>query len=248
MKLFVTAFFMAWGCFWIVPCPLKWWDERARAGMLLFLPAVGLMIGLVWYGCAWLRERFLPGPVGAALLTVIPFILSGFFHLDGYMDCADAVLSRRDLETRRKILKDSHVGSFAVVALVTLFLVQYSVFAGETLGPKLRLLPFVCAAPRAYAICAVTCYPIMEGSSYERMFKEGVPAPAKIAAWSILLLLVILPVLMYGKAGLCALAGTVGSMLTIAYIRRDLQGMSGDVSGAGITLGELCALAALTIL
>lgn len=248
MKLAITAFFMAWGSFWMVPCPLKWWDERARSGMLLFLPVIGLMIGLVWALCVWLREKFLPGPVGAALLTVVPFIMSGFFHLDGYMDCADAVLSRRDLDTRRKILKDSHVGSFAVVALATLFLVEYSVFAGEPFGEKLWLLPLVCAAPRSWAVVAVTHFKPIPGSSYEKMFSDGVPGWVKVTAVCTLAALVILPVVFFGKSGLCAAAGFLGAALTIAYNRHDLQGMSGDVSGSGITVGELCALAALSLL
>ena len=248
MKLVITAFFMAWGMFWMVPCPLKWWDERARVGMLLFLPAVGLLIGLVWAVLAWLREKFLPGPLGAAILCVIPFIMSGFIHLDGYMDCADAVLSRRDLETRRKILKDSHVGSFAVVALVILFLLEYSVFAGDAFGKKVWLLPLVCAAPRSYAVCAVTGLKPLPGSSYEKMFSDGVPAKARMGAIIIMSLLAVVPVLLFGRPGLCAAAGILGAFLTVLYIRYDLQGMSGDVSGAGITVGELCALAALSLL
>ena len=64
------------------------------------------------------------------------------------MDCADAVLSRRDLETRRKILKDSHVGSFAVVALCVLFLIEFAALADGPMEERLRLLPFVCAIPR----------------------------------------------------------------------------------------------------
>ncbi len=248
MKLVLTAFFMAWGMFWMVPCPVKWWDERARKGMLLFLPAIGLLNGLVWALFCWLRERFVPGMLGAGVLTVVPYIFSGFIHLDGYMDCADAVLSRRDLETRRKILKDSHVGSFAVVALVTLFLLVYSVFAGYTLGKKLWLLPLVCAAPRAYAILRVLTVKPIPGSSYERMFADGVSSAVKLGAAAILGLLVILPPLLWGRAGLCGFFGALGTALTIWYIRADLGGMSGDVSGAGITIGELCALAALALL
>ena len=248
MKLAVTAFFMAWGMFWIIPCPLKWWDERARVGMLLFLPAIGALIGLVWALCAYLAERFIPGRIAAAALAVTPYILSGFIHLDGYMDCADAVLSRRDLETRRRILKDSHIGSFAAVALVILFLLEYSVFAGYTLGGKVWLLPLVCAAPRALCTCAVLGYRPLPGSSYERMFSGGVPSNAKVGAILILAALVVLPPLFLGAKGLCAAVGALGAFLTIAYIRHDLGGMSGDVSGAGTTLGELCALIALALL
>ena len=248
MKLAVTAFFMAWGMFWMIPCPLKWWDESARVGMLLFLPAIGALIGLVWALCVILSERFIPGKTAAALLTVIPYILSGFIHLDGYMDCADAVLSRRDLQTRRAILKDSHIGSFAAVALVTLFLVEYSVFSEYDLSTKAWLLPLVCAAPRALCTCAVLGYRPLPGSSYERMFSGGVPMWTKTAAWIILAAVVLLPPLIFGRKGLCTAAGAVCAWLTIAYIRYDLQGMSGDVSGAGTTVGELGALIALAIL
>ena len=86
------------------------------------------------------------------------------------------------------------------------------------------------------------------GSSYERMFADGVPGWAKLGAVGILALLVVLPPLLWGRAGLCGLFGALGSALTIWYIRADLGGMSGDVSGAGITVGELCALAALALL
>ena len=247
MKLVLTAFFMAWGMFWMIPCPVKWWDERARIGMLLFLPAIGAMIGLVWALCVYLAERFIPGRIAAAALAVVPYVLNGFIHLDGYMDCADAVLSRRDLETRRKILKDSHIGSFAAVALVVLFLMEYSVFAGYTLGKKAWLLPLVCAAPRALCACAVLMVKPMPGSSYERMFSGGVPVSAKVMAVCVLVLVTALPML-FGRAGSCALIGALGAFLTMAYIHHDLQGMSGDVSGAGTTVGELCALIALALL
>lgn len=250
MKLVLTAFFMAWGMFWIVPCPVKWWDEKARIGMLLFLPLFGAFIGGAWALAVWVLLRYshaeYPGTFSSAILTIIPFVLSGFIHLDGYMDCADAVLSRRDLETRRKILKDSHVGSFAVIALVSLFLLQYGAIYGQRIFyQNVLLLPLVCAAPRAYATAAVLHFPTLPGSSYKKMFSDGVPARAKTASIVILTALLVLPPLIFPRGGLCTVAGVLGAMITIMYLRHDLGGMSGDISGAGITVGELCALAYL---
>ena len=60
--------------------------------------------------------------------------------------------------------------------------------------------------------------------------------------------LLVLPPVFLGRQGLCSAAGALGAWLTILYIRWDLKGMSGDVSGAGTTLGELCALIALALL
>lgn len=247
MKLFLTAFFMAWGMFWIVPCPVLWWDERARRGMLLFLPAIGLLIGAVWAGLGFaLGALRAPRSVFAGVMAVCPFILPGFIHLDGYMDCADAILSRRDLETRRKILKDSHVGSFAVIALGILFLLQFAfLLSGEGLSRALWCLPFVCAVPRAVSILFVLTARPLPGSSYEKMFSDGVPARQRLCAAAELTALAALPPLLLGVSGWCALMGGLGAALTILFARRDLGGMSGDVSGAGITVGELCGLAAL---
>ena len=64
----------------------------------------------------------------------------------------------------------------------------------------------------------------------------------------VIAVLAVLPVWIFGRCGLCAVIGMAGAALTVAYVRRDLGGMSGDVSGAGITVGELCALTALAFL
>lgn len=79
--------------------------------MLACLPLIGLIVGGIWALCAWLGS-FLPQPLAALLCAAAPWLITGFMHLDGYMDVCDAVLSRRDLETRQRILKDSHCGAF----------------------------------------------------------------------------------------------------------------------------------------
>ena len=153
MREWITAFFMAWGMFLAIPCPCKRWDERARQKMLVCLPLVGLVVGGVWAVLALLLRG---APVGlrALLLAVCPWLCTGFLHLDGYMDVCDAVLSRRDLATRQRILKDSHCGAFAVICMVLLALAQWSVFLQEKNPAWLPLL-LIPAATRACAGLAV---------------------------------------------------------------------------------------------
>ena len=86
--------------------------------MLVVFPFVGTVIGAIWAGAGVLMRYFgCPHLFAAAILTLLPYWLSGGIHLDGFMDCCDAVFSRRPLEKKREILKDSHVGSFAVMSL-----------------------------------------------------------------------------------------------------------------------------------
>ena len=87
----------------------------------------------------------------------------------------------------------------------------------------------------------------MPGSSYEAMFRN-VSRPARFAAWCILAALVLLPAAIFGRYGLCAAFALLGSAAALLAVRKDLGGMSGDISGAGITAGELCGLIALSVL
>ena len=53
MKTYLNAWVMCQSMFCAIPCPWKIWDEQAKSKMLLFLPAVGLEIGLLWTALAW---------------------------------------------------------------------------------------------------------------------------------------------------------------------------------------------------
>ena len=167
MRDWVCGFFMAWGMFLAIPCPRKIWSEGARQKMLVCMPLVGLLAGGVWAG-AWLLLRGAPGPVRAAVCAAVPWLVTGFMHLDGYMDVCDAVLSRRDLATRQRILKDSHCGAFAVICMVLLAMGQWSLFlaAEDVSWLALLLIP---AATRACAGLAVLGLRPMGTSQYAAM-------------------------------------------------------------------------------
>ena len=114
MKTWLHAMAMCQSMFCAIPCPWNIWDEDAKDRMLLFLPMVGLEIGLIWALLAWAIQLLtLPGWINGVVLCAYPFLVTGYMHLDGFMDVTDAVKSWRDLVRRREILKDSHVGSFA---------------------------------------------------------------------------------------------------------------------------------------
>lgn len=119
---------MAWGNFCSLPCPSKRWDENYRSLMLGFLPLIGLIIGILWsavyFGLVFLGFPFF---VVAFIITFVPFALCGFMHMDGFMDCCDAIMSRRPLEQKQLILKDSNTGAFAVVGMI-FFVLGYFCF------------------------------------------------------------------------------------------------------------------------
>ncbi|MGL4847761.1 MAG: adenosylcobinamide-GDP ribazoletransferase, partial [Clostridium sp.] len=127
MKGLFNAFNMNIGMFTILPPFKKVWDENSGKHMMKLYPLIGLIIGLIWYaGAVFLKLVGVPKMLLSALVLGIPFFLTGFLHLDGFMDVCDAVLSRRDRETMLKILKDSRVGAFSVISLVFLLIIEFS--------------------------------------------------------------------------------------------------------------------------
>lgn len=227
-----------------IPCPYRPWDEDSRDMMTAMLPLVGAVIGGLWYLLSLIGGLFLPETLHAALIAVLPFLLTGFMHLDGFMDTSDAVLSWRPLEERQKILKDVHCGSFAVVCLAILMLLMFAA-AKDTLGKDLNALLFIPVASRCMSAFCVTYLPAIGHSEYSGMQKRGATPVVAIALLATALLLGGL-----FAGGRCVVALTavfLGYGLAMLRAFRSLGGVSGDLAGFSLCIGELCGLIALAV-
>ena len=245
MKQYFYAFAMCQSMFCSIPFPCHVWEEKARSKMLLFLPLVGLEIGLIWSVFGWLcRMLHLNSMVLALGMTLIPFLVTGFIHLDGFMDVTDAVGSCRDLQKRREILKDSHVGSFAVIGIVILMLSQFALFSAVKPETSLWPLILVPCISRCCAAIAVLSLPSMSTSQYHNQEKNK----GQILFVSILLAVVLIAdLLIFGIPGLSGLACCAGYGLALRKGYKSLEGMNGDISGYSLTIGELAAVAVLAL-
>ena len=121
MTIFQTIA-VAFSMFSAVPMPQFDWNRKNMCYVLLAFPLIGVLIGLVCRAadllCGWLA---LPAILRGAVFCVIPFVLTGGIHLDGYADTCDALASHADPVKKQEILKDPHVGSFAVMRICGLF-------------------------------------------------------------------------------------------------------------------------------
>ena len=241
MKTYLHAFAMCQSMFCAIPCLWKIWDEKAKNKMLLFLPVVGLEIGAIWAAIAWLcRLLNLPALVIGLILCAYPYIVTGFIHLDGYMDVTDAVKSWRDLERRREILKDSHVGSFAVIGIALLLLAQFAFFASVPTNANCLILMFVPAVSRCCSALAVTGLKPMTTSQYADQKKPK----SHIVVLSLMLVIFLAAgFLLCGKYGFALVGCLAGFGLALRRGYKSLDGMNGDIAGFSLTIGELCAVA-----
>ena len=245
MKIYLHAFAMCQSMFCSIPAP-QVWDEKAKDKMLLFLPVVGLEIGAIWALLAWACSLLnLPALVGGLILCAYPYIVTGFIHLDGYMDVTDAVKSWRDLERRREILKDSHVGSFAVIGIVLLMIAQFAFFASAPMDANYLILIFIPAVSRCCSSLAVTGLKPMSTSQYADQKK---PKSHMAVLTAMLCVFLIASFLLCGKYGFVLIGCLIGYGLALRRAYKSLEGMNGDISGYALTVGELCAVAVYALL
>lgn len=241
----IDAFCMCLGMFTAIPMFYRPWEERLRPLMTACLPAAGFIIGALWLLAASLvRWLGIPAALGGAFIAVIPSLLTGAIHIDGYMDTSDAVLSWRPLEKRLEILKDPHVGSFAVIAVLALGIFTYGASAAlagseETLFP-LMLIPVVSRA------CSAFCVSKLKPLSHSEYASQGAgPAVISAAAFAGAALLLSI---FAGWRGVLAIIGVVACYaLSMRKCYKLLGGCSGDLAGCALCIGECAGLIILAV-
>ena len=107
-----------------IPMPRFTWEEDDMAHSLMFFPLVGAVIGaLIWVINVPSFMSEIPMAVKVMLTILAPILVTGGFHLDGFMDTEDALNSYAVREKKLEILKDPHTGAFAVISLVKWMLI-----------------------------------------------------------------------------------------------------------------------------
>ena len=116
-----------------IPVPQFAWKEEDMKYIFCFFPWIGAIIGaaLYFWGtfCKAYEIDVLPY---SFICAAIPLIITGGFHVDGFMDTMDAFHSYQPRERKLEILKDSHIGAFAVIMLILYGLIYISAYAEIT--------------------------------------------------------------------------------------------------------------------
>ena len=216
------------------------WTSEDFGRSTRFFPLVGLVLGICYALFAWLL-LYAVGmrALTAALLLVLPLLLTGGLHADGFMDTADGVFSGRDRERKLEIMKDSRVGAFGVVSFVMLMFVQYALISDMhplLLIPALFVMPVI---GRFAMVLSVACFPYAREDGMGKTFADMADRKTIVIA-ALITMILVLP---WGfLAALALVLGTVFALLFCRLITHVLGGVIGDVYGAATVLTETLVL------
>ena len=221
-----------------------------------WFPVVGLILGgilaatdlLLKTGYDFIAQDTGPIPpvLSAVILTVGIVAFTRALHLDGLMDCCDALFGGFSRERRLEILRDHHVGAFAVAGAVSLLFLKVAAIMSLPQGDRIWILILFPCLSRWAATLAMEMFP------YARDRGIGSPFFRSGQRWHIALALTITFLAAF------VLAGPVGlGLLAVACVAawslgkwslKQLGGLTGDVYGAIIEVTEVSVLLASVFL
>lgn len=252
-----------------VPMPTVEWTRERMRYVMCFFPLVGLIEGAaLWLFLVMALDVMRLSSATAALIgAAVPILVTGGIHLDGFLDTCDALHSYADRSRKLEILKDPHLGAFAVISFGVYMMLYIGVFheylamallAGETSRRFLYMTPvLVFVMERAFSGLSVVAFPQARKKGLAAGFSGADRKKTDLAV----LVLWILCCLGAGAAagsmgfkGAGILAGVLLAVYTAAFIwyyrmsLRQFGGVTGDLAGCFLQVCELAGLGAAAVL
>lgn len=232
------------------------WKDDDMAQSLYFFPAVGIVIGLICYGLYRLTACIeLPLFVRAAILFIVPVAVTGGFHLDGFMDTEDALRSYKPADEKLKILKDPHVGAFAVIGLICVIIIMLSsvmvILDVQDISEKNPVIVYCAVFTAARALSGICALRFKKARPDGMLSSETANGKRKDTGMLIMLALQFAAacVVMFLSDIFAAAAVIIAFVICILYYRhmsyKNFGGVTGDTAGYFLTVSETAAALAL---
>ena len=242
---------LAFSSFSKIPVPQFEWREENMRYMMCFFPLICVVVGLLVAAWMWLAQAIGFGPfLRGAGIALVPVLVTGGIHLDGFCDVVDAQSSHAAPERKREILKDPHAGAFASIGIAS-YLLAYAAFASE-IGFSWQVAVLVGgmhAASRCMSGLATILFPLSGHAGMLSMFHEsgsGARVPVvllvELVVCAVVMLLANVPV---AAAMICAGLACLAALFVFA--KTQFGGMSGDLAGFFLQAAELAMIVVLVI-
>ena len=243
----MKSFFIAVSMYSKIPVPVFEWKEDDMKYIFCFFPWIGALIGGCIYFWNYLCGVYHIGALcRTAVAMAVPVFITGGFHIDGFMDTMDAIHSYSPKERKLEILKDSHIGAFAVIMFAAyglVFLAAFSEIENEA------LLKIVCGGfflSRCLCGISAVSFPLAKKEGMLYTFADS--SHKKIVKGLLFLQSAVCIGLMCFWSLPAGLTVAVAAVLVLIYYfyrsRKEFGGITGDTAGFFVLFCEECIVVA----
>jgi adenosylcobinamide-GDP ribazoletransferase len=221
-------------------------NENDLAKSMVYFPFVGFIIGFILVQADNLLQRLFPDTISNIFLLIVSALITRALHIDGLADTVDGIMGGKDPESRLMIMKDSRIGTGGVLAVAFLLLVKY--VSLNNLFHDYKTSALLTAPAFARWSQMLMMFKADYGREYGmgKAFVGHLRSGGLIAASVITLGLSAFVIMYDTRTAVLALgiplALAVFTYLWRWFIRRKLDGVTGDAVGAVSELNEALTL------
>lgn len=251
IKKMWNSFKIAFSMYSKLPMPKSEWNRENLSYALIYFPWIGGAIGLVTYGIFCLKEWCEAQGAGVSDFTftvsmvIVPVLITGGIHMDGFMDTQDALSSYQTKERRLEILKDPHAGAFAVLSCAMYFLCYTGIYASLT-ERSVRVAAIGFLLSRTLSGLSVVTFPQAKKDGLAATFAENA-AKEKVRIVLCCYLAVLCAAMIIAGKGAGIAAAIAAGVMFFRYYRmavKNFGGITGDLAGYFLQICEIFIAAA----
>lgn len=221
-------------------------DEEFHKSIVYF-PLVGFVIGLISYLIGCLAIKVFDPFVTSILIVGAEVIITGGLHIDGLGDTFDAIYSNRDKERMLEIMKDSRLGTNSLLAILFLVLIKIGILTNIINANLLWIIIFMPLVSRLGVIVMLykTVTPRKVGMGNIFIGKATLSMFIIAIIYSIAIIgLISKFIFLSSDLLLIKLLSSILIVMLFDYLFKNhvykkIDGITGDILGCTIELGEL---------
>lgn len=241
LKSLASAFLM----YSRIPMPQVEWKEENRRYSLCFFPLVGAVIGAVFILWRYACTLFEIGKIlSGAVSMIIPVLITGGIHLDGFCDVVDASSSFGDKRKKLEIMTDPHIGSFAVIRLCIYLILQTAIFCEMKKFPTAIIISCGFVLSRSLSGIAAVTFKCAKSNGTLQDFSN--PAHKKITLITLTVIVILSFFTMLFQDIISGGLAFLGAILCLVYYRisayKNFGGITGDLAGWFLQMCEISVL------
>ncbi len=248
IKEIFNSILMCFNMYTILPLPAADWNKKNMKYILAFFPLVGILEAFL-YIFIWKLSLYLNIGIifRSVLLATLSIIYTGGIHFDGFVDTCDALGSNQSIEKKLEILKDSHIGAYAIIGSIIYSLIFFGAMTEIKNDIQIYIFAIYAIIIRAYSTLSLCLVKTAKEDGLAYNFRKN---SNKNAAFILMIIIVIINIFLIYlslKNIIIIITSFLYFLFHIFMAKKLFSGVSGDLCGHFFTMSNLVAILSIII-
>lgn len=246
-----NSFKIAFSMYSKIPMPNTDWNKNNMKYAICFFPMIGIVIGILTYLWSLICNSLDVGNIlKTSMYIFIPILITGGIHIDGFIDTMDAINSYQNVEKKLEILKDPHIGAFALIGTISYFIISLGFWSEITTIKEVLIISIGYVISRALSGYSIANFKCAKNSGLAATFSNSSEKKIVTTFMFIYTIIGVLAMLFiditYGITSVCCIS------LSFIYYKymsmKKFNGITGDLAGFFLQICELSIVIGIVII